>query len=58
LGWSKWEWFWPVNPTETHNYLEQVYNQEEMQSEKFRYESGTLVKDPIYDRYYVLKKKT
>lgn len=57
MGYRKLEWFLPTVPKETHNYLERTYTREEIQANKFKNEADELVVDPLYDRYFLVKKQ-
>ena len=55
LGWSLWEWFVPLNPTYTHNYLEKTYSRAQLIDGEYKTETEEIVKNPEYQRYYVMK---
>lgn len=58
LGWNFWEWPLPMNPTETHNYLERTYTRAQLVDREYTFEANNIVTSPVYQSYYVFGQKT
>lgn len=55
LGWNYWEWPLPINPKQTHNYLERTYSRAAIIDGEYKFEAKTIVTSPVYNNYYVYR---
>jgi len=55
LGWDFWQWFLPINPARTHNYLEKTYSRAQIIDGEYRREAALITKNQEYEKYYVFK---
>jgi hypothetical protein len=55
LGWRVWEWFIPMNPKRTHNYLEQTYSAPDIKDQNYAFEAEVVSRSDVYERFYLYR---
>lgn len=45
----------PINPKQTHNYLERIYSRAAIIDGEYKLETKTIVTSPVYNNYYVYR---